>query len=312
MLHVHLSAADMWRTRLAVWGPLAETQWSMRALQRGDRADLLGAWRSRLRSVLAGDLLDVMSALAPADGPVIDLFTLIGPVRELDEGLALLVARYPELPEPVRRRFPGGGRVLADSLRAYHLTAVGPQWSRIRRALRSEQARHSTVMAVEGIGAMLNRLHPAVRWRPPVLTVAGRASGDVPLGGRGLVLAGSLFSGPDVPVLVPSEPSRPPLLVYPVGSGAYAEARLWATPGGAGDALRTLLGTTRANVLAAIADRSPGTADLARELGISPSGASQHAAVLRRAGLITTERVDQAVRHAVTALGASLLDRAFT
>jgi DNA-binding MarR family transcriptional regulator len=49
------------------------------------------------------------------------------------------------------------------------------------------------------------------------------------------------------------------------------------------------------------------TSALARRLGISNAGASQHASVLRRSGLITTVRDGSSVVHDLTPLGRSLV-----
>ncbi|MBF6239939.1 winged helix-turn-helix transcriptional regulator [Nocardia otitidiscaviarum] len=70
--------------------------------------------------------------------------------------------------------------------------------------------------------------------------------------------------------------------------------------------LSALLGATRAAVLEAVADGGS-TTELALRLGISPSSASEHAAVLRGAGLITSTRTRNQVRHRLTPLGAALL-----
>jgi DNA-binding transcriptional ArsR family regulator len=59
-------------------------------------------------------------------------------------------------------------------------------------------------------------------------------------------------------------------------------------------------------VLRAVADGCT-TTELAYRVGISPSAASQHASVLREAGLIITCRQGSAVLHVLTPLGAELL-----
>jgi DNA-binding transcriptional ArsR family regulator len=71
--------------------------------------------------------------------------------------------------------------------------------------------------------------------------------------------------------------------------------------------LAGLLGPTRAAVLAALAGGST-TGEVARRLRISPAGASQHATVLRRAGLILSTRRGNNVLHTLTPLGTALLD----
>ena len=75
---------------------------------------------------------------------------------------------------------------------------------------------------------------------------------------------------------------------------------------GRGEALGKLLGQNRAIVLSRIADGCT-TSELARRAGVSLASASQHATVLREAGLITTRRDGGAVFHSLTSLGAELL-----
>lgn len=70
--------------------------------------------------------------------------------------------------------------------------------------------------------------------------------------------------------------------------------------------LSPLLGRTRAAVLEAIVDGGTTTA-LAERLGISLASVSEHATVLRTAGLIVSLRVRNHVHHNITPLGADLL-----
>jgi DNA-binding IscR family transcriptional regulator len=63
-------------------------------------------------------------------------------------------------------------------------------------------------------------------------------------------------------------------------------------------------------VLQAIADMPHvNTTELARSVGISPAGASQHATVLRNAGLVTTHRHNGSAVHRLSPRGATLLER---
>lgn len=50
------------------------------------------------------------------------------------------------------------------------------------------------------------------------------------------------------------------------------------------------------------------TSELAERAGVSVSSASEHASVLRRAGLIHSSRQRNAVRHALTPIGLALLE----
>jgi DNA-binding transcriptional ArsR family regulator len=71
-------------------------------------------------------------------------------------------------------------------------------------------------------------------------------------------------------------------------------------------ALARLVGRTRAAVLFAARTR-PTTSELAQRVGISAASASEHATVLREAGLITTHRHRNTVRHTLTRIGVDLL-----
>ncbi|WP_330262390.1 helix-turn-helix domain-containing protein [Streptomyces griseorubiginosus] len=67
-----------------------------------------------------------------------------------------------------------------------------------------------------------------------------------------------------------------------------------------------LLGATRAAVLRASATGST-TTEAAHRVGVTPTTASHHTAVLRDAGLITSHRHANTVLHTLTPLGVALL-----
>jgi DNA-binding transcriptional ArsR family regulator len=91
------------------------------------------------------------------------------------------------------------------------------------------------------------------------------------------------------------------VLVYPV---AHTCAPSFSEAGG--PSLGRLVGHTRSAVLQAIRLGCT-TSELARRAGVSLASASQHAAVLREAGLVVTLRNGNAVLHTLTPLGAALL-----
>jgi DNA-binding transcriptional ArsR family regulator len=98
------------------------------------------------------------------------------------------------------------------------------------------------------------------------------------------------------------------VLIYPAGADPATTPRSAPTEAAVPDGLADLLGQTRAAVLVALAGGST-TGELARKLRISPAGASQHATVLRRAGLILSTRRGNSVLHTLTPLGSALLNR---
>ncbi|MFC8259752.1 ArsR/SmtB family transcription factor [Streptomyces sp. NPDC057291] len=73
--------------------------------------------------------------------------------------------------------------------------------------------------------------------------------------------------------------------------------------------MATLLGRTRTLVLATIAKHQGcSTKELAARAGIAPPSASEHATILREAGLIHSLRQRNAVLHSLTSLGLALLN----
>jgi DNA-binding transcriptional ArsR family regulator len=184
---------------------------------------------------------------------------------------------------------------LASSVRDYHDQVLGPLWPAIEQALETELRFRAWQLATSGVAATVDALHAGIRWCDGVVEVDGPVEADVDLAGRGLQLMPSLWTRPGVTMRWTQ-----PALVYPLGRLA------WTAPTASGndrDPLAAVLGTTRARVLRALADEHT-TSGLARALGISPASASTHAAVLREAGLVTSRRQGQSVRHTLTDLGA--------
>ena len=126
---------------------------------------------------------------------------------------------------------------------------------------------------------------------------------DMHLGGHGISLVPSVFVG-KAPSLHenPNDAADLPRLILPVADAEH----LWDAPREQGAALAALVGRNRAAVLQSIADGCT-TTELASRAGISLASASQHASVLRGAGLIVTRRQGGAVLHVLTPLGAELL-----
>lgn len=212
------------------------------------------------------------------------------------------------------REFMDGGtkhlpRLLGE-LRGYHRAAVEPYWTHIQAQIEAERAARGRALLDGGADELLASLPPMLRWRAPVLECDYPVDRDVRLRGRGLLLQPSFFCRRTAVTL--HDPELPPVLVYPAAS------HLASAPTG-GEAGRTvhveeqrqrtlgkLVGHTRSVVLRAIGDGAT-TSELARRAGVSLASASQHACVMREAGLVTTLRHGNAVLHTVTPLGAALL-----
>jgi DNA-binding transcriptional ArsR family regulator len=186
---------------------------------------------------------------------------------------------------------------------------IGPSWPAIRDRLDAEEARLAHRAAAGGLGSLFTALGHGIRWTGtsldlPGAGISGTHTSVIELGGRGLTIVPSFFALEPM-VWLPAELTAPALLTVPC---SVAEG----SRGSQSDGERRgaeLLGRTRAAVLAQVARGPRTTSQLSQELGIAISGASQHASVLRRAGLITTTREGGHVQHVITELGESLLSR---
>ncbi|MFE0102413.1 winged helix-turn-helix domain-containing protein [Streptomyces sp. NPDC059009] len=327
MLRVHFEADDLARTKVSEGpDPLWETVLSLHRLQERGPEPALTAWRHHASRYGPGPLR-VLLPLVPPRGYFPDFLTPSAGAAGLGHGLEAVLstprrrlrAELPALAAGVG--LPGWTRGLADgevpalrrlasALRAYHEAALRPSWWRVAARVEAERTLRAHTQLWSGADAMLSGFGPAMRWRPPVLEVDYPFDKDVHLGGRGLLLTPSYFCR-RTPVML-ADPALPPVLVYP--APPLGATRVNSPSGGAAarreEQLARLLGHSRAAALEALAEHCATTTELARRAGLSVSSASEHAAVLREGGLISSVRVRNSVRHAVTPLGARLLSGA--
>lgn len=185
---------------------------------------------------------------------------------------------------------------LAAAMRAYHDRVLAPLWPSVQKVVSAELTSRAWELAAHGAEATLNSLHPQIRWRDGALDVHAPGDFDLDLQGRGLRLMPSIWTRSAVPVSW-----RQPTLVYPIRAASWGQL----PASNHHDRLATALGATRARVLQALTN-AHSTTELARAIGVSPASASAHAAALRGAGLVTTQRNGQAVRHELTELGRAM------
>ncbi len=315
MTRVRFTCDDLARTRLIqAPAPLVETVLGIVALRRPPSCGHGSRWHRR-----------ALRAFPPTARPLLDLIPVAGywpefldPVAaDLDEGLEMVCATpravvRSQLTDALRhtRQAPCWLQDLADSkpealqvvrrgLRDFHAACVTPYWPRILASFQSDLAQRTQVLAAGGLAELFGTLHEDLAWHGSSLERAWR-TGEIQLGGRGLQLVPStLWAGPPLFSVRPDD-SGGNALIYPVQPAKLA----WRDEGS--EDLSLLLGRTRAGVLLAL--RTPcNTADLAVRLGVSASSASEHATVLRRAGLVQTTRHGRSVRHSLTPLGRGLL-----
>ncbi|MFE9824910.1 ArsR/SmtB family transcription factor [Streptomyces sp. NPDC005791] len=328
MLRIQVSGVDFSRVRMATRpDAMWETILSFHRLRDRRGSTVFGKWRKESRTRLNGETR-LLSAVVPPRGYFPDFLTPSGGGAEpfgLDAGMEVLrdtpVDRIREelgllAGSAALTRGPSGGHSpdalsealaegrteplgrLISSLRAYHRAAVEPYWPHIRASVEADRAVRGRALLDGGTDELLATLPPMIRWRAPVLEVDYPVDRDLRLGGRGLLLQPSYFCR-GTPVVY-RDPGLPPVLVYPV---THPEAPAVAEPG---PWLGRLVGHTRSAVLRAIGNGCT-TSELARRTGVSLASASQHACVLREAGLVRTLRHGSSVLHTLTPLGAALI-----
>ncbi|MFJ8628658.1 ArsR/SmtB family transcription factor [Kitasatospora sp. NPDC093550] len=261
-------------------GPLTEGVFALHRFVNSGSV-LFQPWRVRVRAALGARTAE-LELLAQQTPNLTDLVELLGPPGqgEGQSGTAALLNRFTQV-------------------------AVLPHWTDIRPQLERVRDARGRIAIAHGAERLLSAIHPRLHWSAPVLEVRGGPDRDVHLNGRGLVLSPSFFlSDPSCVFVDDDREAGGPAVVFPIGSAV--KPGLWEAWESDEQALGALVGHTRAAALQALTD-SCTTGELAERLGISLAGASKHAAVLRRAGLITTARNRNTALHTLTSLGMALL-----
>lgn len=328
-LRIHFTRDDLMRIRLAAApDPMWEIVNSLHLLQHREGLLMFGAWRRAAVRALDGDangrrVWHDLTAVAPFATYFPDFLTPSPPCRDLETGIdSVLATPVARLGEEVRRLASGGRPApwfealsrgepatmesLGDTLRTFHRAALEPYWPVIRAAVESDLAVRGQALRSGG-EELLNSLHPAMEWKPPVLEMRYPVDRDLHLDGRGLRLLPSFFCW-RLPVTL-ADHELPPVVVYPIERGlGWADA-----PGGSAvprSALAPLLGPTRARILELMANRDAvTTTDVAHAVQVSLATVSKHTSVLREVGLIDSRADGRHVLHAATPLGRALLRR---
>jgi DNA-binding MarR family transcriptional regulator len=318
VIRIELTDDDLSRTRLAL-SPLWELVASLFLLRRPDKAPDHQPWVERARRSLRGVDLGPLDPSVPFARSIPDFISPIpiDPLASLEDEIERVRATEPEVVRAdIADCWPDGAppqwdRVaarpremadrIADALLACWQATLADDWARVRAVLEGEMLGRARSLALAGSGAVLEELHPSVRWRPPVVEVTKDKPYDLCLEGRPLVLVPLVFAGS---VLLANQRMGDAIgLGYQVrGTGG-----LWVSEqGGDEERLELLLGHGRAAVLRAIAHPAT-TTELAARLGYAPSTVSAHLDVLARAGLVERHRVRRRVFYALNDAGSSLV-----
>lgn len=316
VLRVHFTVEDLLNVTFADEpAPLMELGLAMAAVQHGaDSRPDFHRWRGQTLAALPAHAKPLLEIIPPTgSGPLF----LDPPLPDVAQGLERVMAT----PEPFARaelrkvlepsskpspwfqalmtREPRAWNVLDRALRAAYDSVLRPSWGLVHNGFHSERAWRLQLLASRGVQDLLAGLSPVTRWQGTVLETPDRRDREIFPTGRGIRLLPSLFwTGR---LLVAPQPDGPTVLVYPaLVSLPRRQAMAAAEP------LADLLGPTRAQVLSVLT-KPLTTGELARAVRVSASSASEHATVLRKAGLVTTRRAGKAVYHTCTATGLDLL-----
>lgn len=311
MSRIHFGYQDLLRLRFAQRpAPFVDLWLALATVQRPAEDTLFQQRRTRLRSLVNRDALPLLSLVAPT-GAVPDFLAPLTndtgagleairatPRNVVRDQLQWAFAARDHCPSWIRQLADGAPAAWETLMRALErthsrLNAVQPI---TLKGFYSELNRRSDLLGAHGTEAVLESI-PFSRWTDSALENDDGCHlprTDFHLHGDGLTLLPSAtWSG------------APLLGTAPDGSSLLIYATLPTPSAGGGDQLGDLLGATRAAVLHLLAEPHT-TSGIAHALHISLASASEHAKVLRAAGLITTERDKSAVRHQRTFLGHRL------
>jgi DNA-binding transcriptional ArsR family regulator len=321
-----LSLADALRYRFVV-SPLGEALLLSRAMalphvfERGTPAAWLGRHDNERRllerrldlrplHVLLASGARFPDFLTPvAEGAVGDIDRELDEVRETpthqvrqEIARALAISAPQETVVERQLRSPDAATRLAELIRSVWDALLAPSWKLLRDVLERDVLYRSRSLAHGGLAALFSDLAPLVTLAEPELRVQCSVEAIRALDGRGLLLRPSAFIWPDAAVSL--RDTRPAELTYPARGLA---SLFFSVPERRDSALETLIGSTRAQVLAVLDDPMH-TSGLARLFSRSPGNIADHLKALRETGLIDRARLGRHVIYWRTQLGDALLD----
>jgi DNA-binding transcriptional ArsR family regulator len=318
VIRIEMNDDDLARTRLAI-SPLWELFASLFALHDERPRVEYAPWVQHARSALRDVQLGPLDLSMPLRHSIPDFAAPIpkDPLRSLSDELervratesAVVRANIAELwgddPPPPWDAFVSRPREmvdrLADALQVYWDATLADDWPQLRAVLEGEMLARARSLALSGPEAVLEDLHPSVRWRHPMIELIKDKEAEMHLEGRPLVLIPLVFARGVL--MGESEDEQAVALGYQ----ARGTAALWtADAAGFDGRLELLLGHGRAAVLRAL-DRPATTTELARRLSYAPSTVSAHLDVLSRAGLVERHRVRRSVFYGLNETGRAFV-----
>ncbi|MEU1520375.1 winged helix-turn-helix domain-containing protein [Streptomyces sp. NPDC005811] len=308
---------------------LVELKSAARALQDKKPSARLSVWRQQSLRQLSASARLALSFIprvgwsptfigAPQTGSPAELIEQVRatPIREIQTALDTILPHGSATGVPfLTRRLtePAFLSDLCDGLNALYEILLAPYRPEMANVLTADRSVRMQHVLHGGVEQLLSQANPQrMRWHAPVLEIStpgDRNEYNLHLEGRGLLLVPSMMlTAPNI--YYDAEPQ--PAVTYPASHDQPLHQLIAFAPKGAlaqGNPVAALLGHTRAAVLTAIAEHSGcSTRELASFAGLAPSSASEHATVLREAGLIITVRLRNTALHSPSQLGLRLLN----
>ncbi|MFU8852024.1 DUF5937 family protein [Micromonospora sp. SL1-18] len=307
--------------------PLIELDLAARALQDDSQPLRLSLWRQRAAARLTVNARMALSVI-PAIGysPSFHQPALPGtvegvlehvrttPTKRIQADLAAIAELQP-LPSWTRRLADDAAvrARLFQGISDLYTALLAPYWPRLSDELTADRAVRTRQFLTGGVERILAHANPEwARWSLPVLEIrtANGAEHDLYLSGQGILLVPTMFG---TRCTVDNDAQPQPVVTYPAAHDQPLRRLNALVPEhvatGSSRALIALIGSTRAAVLEIIADHSSCTTkELAALARISPASTSEHATILREAGLIRTVRHRNTVLHSPTQLALTLLN----
>jgi DNA-binding transcriptional ArsR family regulator len=322
---IHFTSQDLARTRVASLSmPFVELAMAARAFQDRSQPARFDGWRRRVRTRSLTDGARMVLSLYPSVGfsPTFLTPADTGTAEEIVENVRATprkAIRSEMAAIAERQPVPSWARQLPDDRALYEEVCSGvgslyslllePYWDSITDLFTADRSVRMRQLLTGGVENLLCQANPQwLRWAPPVLELQmpNGIEADLFLEGQGVMLVPSVFRAHS---MVDADTLPQPMVSYPAGVDDPVHRLGALAPGQGSTAVSALLGSTRAAVLSVIAEH-PGcsTKELAAFAGISPPSASEHATVLRQAGLVHTRRHRNVALHSATHLGIALLN----
>lgn len=316
MLRYELGETDVGDIRFGI-SPLTELGLSLRAVRDPSAYPLQLPWLVRTERARAGlDTALLLTLVNDASwtpdflnprpaSPLTRFAQEISTLRRMptERFFGHLAHIHDRLPAPLRGEPADVQRRVVVELDRYWRGCIAPHWARMRTILEADIFYRGRQAAQYGLSAMLNGLSPRVSYTGHVVSVALHSAPDstVDVAGHGMTLVPTMFTRR---ASAPIGADEPPMILYP----ARGQGAMWGGSDERGpDAAAALLGSTRARLLAALAEPASST-ELGIRFSVSASAVNQHLRVLHAGGLVTAARYGRSMLYLRSELGAALLD----